>query len=167
MIRLCVAAIDRALDGVVRGARWLAIPLVLILFLQWPLRDLVKGWSREANDFGQCLFALFVAVAVTAATRSRRHLAVDTLSHGFPARTKRVLTLILLIAGLVPWAGFLLVAGWPALTASILQRETFPDTGNPGYFMIRLAGWVLALLVLLQAVREGLRDHADSREPRP
>ena len=167
MVRRGVAMIDRGLERVVRGARWLAIPLVLILFLQWPLRDLVRGWSREANDLGQCLFALFVAVAVTAATRSRRHLAVDTLSHGFAARTKRVLTLILLLAGLVPWAGFLLVAGWPALTASLLQRETFPDTGNPGYFLIRLAGWALALLVLLQAVREGLAHPADPPEPRP
>lgn len=167
MVRRMAAALDRGLDIVVSLARWLAIPLVLILFLQWPLRDLVKGWSREANDLGQCLFAVFVAVAVTAATRRRRHLAVDTVSHGFSQRRRRRLGLFLLLGGLLPWSGFLLVAGWPAVLASLSQRETFPDTGNPGYFILRAAGWLLALLVAVQAVRDGLASPHDDIPDRP
>ena len=41
----------------------------LILFLQWPLRDFVQWGSREANDLGQWIFALYVSLAVTFATR--------------------------------------------------------------------------------------------------
>src|SRR5215217_4635917 len=67
MVRL----VDRAVGATVSLGRWLALPVVLLLFLQWPLRDAVRAWSREANDLGQCFFALFVAIAVTAATRAR------------------------------------------------------------------------------------------------
>jgi len=45
------------------------LPVVLLLFLQWPLRDLVRAWSRDANDLAQWLFALYVAMAFTAAMR--------------------------------------------------------------------------------------------------
>ncbi len=40
----CVAWID------VRAASLLVLPVSLLLFLQWPLRDLVHAGSREAND---------------------------------------------------------------------------------------------------------------------
>jgi hypothetical protein len=29
--------------------------------------------------------------------------------------------------------------------------EAFPDTANPGYFVIKLAVWIVALMVLAQA----------------
>jgi len=60
--------LDRLIAGVIAAAQWLALPLILLLFLQWPLRDLVQCCSRQANDLGQIIFALLVAVSVTAAT---------------------------------------------------------------------------------------------------
>ncbi len=47
------------------------LPVALILFLQWPLRDFVRAYSREANDLGQWIFALYVSLALTFATRER------------------------------------------------------------------------------------------------
>jgi hypothetical protein len=44
--------VDRAVAAVVSLGRWLALPVVVLLFLQWPLRDAVQAWSREANDLG-------------------------------------------------------------------------------------------------------------------
>ena len=64
--------LNRLVGAVIFGAQWLALPLILLLFLQWPMRDVVRAYSREANDLGQIFFALFVAVSVTAAN-SRRH----------------------------------------------------------------------------------------------
>jgi hypothetical protein len=64
-----IRSLDRAVAAIVALGRWLVIPVVLLLFLQWPLRDLVRAYSRQANDVGQWTFALVVAVAVTAATR--------------------------------------------------------------------------------------------------
>lgn len=161
------AAIDRVIELAVRAARWLALPLVAILFLQWPLRDLVKGWSREANDLGQCLFALYVAVAVTAATRAGRHLAADTLAHHFTPRTRIVLRRAICLAALAPWAIFLLVTGFSALRSTLSQWEAFPDTSNPGYFIVKASASLLALLVLLQAVVDTLRGDTRPETPAP
>ena len=59
--------LDRLIGYLVAAAKWLALPLIALLFLQWPLRDLFRSYSREANDLGQVVFALFVAVSITAA----------------------------------------------------------------------------------------------------
>jgi len=152
-----VEGLDRGLGAVCLAARWLALPLVLLLFLQWPLRDLVKGWSREANDLGQCVFALYVAVSLTAATRSGAHLASDALAHRHGQRLRRALETGLIAFGLLPWSLFLLIVGWPALLASLRVLESFPDTGNPGYFLVRASGFVLAALAFASGLLGLLR----------
>ena len=61
-------ALDRCVAAAVRGAGWLMLPLALLLFAQWPLRELVQAGSREANDLAQVVFALYMAVARTLPT---------------------------------------------------------------------------------------------------
>ena len=77
--------LDRLIAGIIACAQWLVLPLILLLFLQWPLRDAVRCCSRPANDLGQIIFALLVAVSVTAATRAGTHLAADTLAQRYSA----------------------------------------------------------------------------------
>jgi len=147
-----IAAIDRGIGAFAGAAAWLVLPMSLLLFLQWPLRDVMQRFSREANDVAQVLFALFVSVALTHATRCRAHLAADTLAHGYRPRTRTRLARLAALFVLVPWALFLLVAAWPSTVQSVLQLEGFPETFNAGYFLIRVALLLLALLVLAQAV---------------
>ena len=56
------------------------------------------------------------------------------------------------IVVLLPWSAFLLYASWPLLAQSVRQWESFPETFNPGYWALKLAVGLMALLVLLQAV---------------
>jgi len=126
-------------------ASWLVLPVALLLFLQWPLRDVVRAWSREANDLAQWLFALYVAVALTAATRARAHPAVGPSSR---------LTRPLFALCVLPWAGFILVTGTASTWRSVLALELFPDSYNPGYFLVKLAAWLMAALVAVQALRD-------------
>jgi TRAP-type mannitol/chloroaromatic compound transport system permease small subunit len=144
--------LDRLIGAVVAAARWLALPLVVLLFLQWPLRDLVRLYSREANDLGQVAFALFVAVSVTAATRARTHLAADLLARRYSARTRRHLARIGAAIGPLPWAVFILVISKTTVVSSVQHLEAFQDSGNPGYFLIKLALWLMAVVVIAQAV---------------
>jgi len=147
-----IRSLDRAVAAIVALGRWLVIPVVLLLFLQWPLRDLVRAYSRQANDVGQWTFALVVAVAVTAATRARAHLAADAFALRYAPAARRRIEQAAALLVLIPWALFLLVAGWPIVSRSIGALETFPDTGNPGYFIVKAAMALLALLVLAQAL---------------
>jgi TRAP-type mannitol/chloroaromatic compound transport system permease small subunit len=159
-----VSALDDLIGRIIALGRVLAIPVVLLLFLQWPLRDLVRAYSREANDLGQWLFALYVAMAITAATRARTHLATDVIARRYSARSRRFLSRAAALVGVLPWALFVLISGWNLVLTSLLGRETFPDTTNPGYFMIKLGLWLLAGLMLAQGVVDAL---AAPREGEP
>ena len=142
--------LDR-LVGLTTGAmQWLALPLVVLLFLQWPLRDIFRAYSREANDLGQIVFALYVAVAVTAATRAGTHLAADTLAQRYSACTRRRLRKLGALVSLLPWALFVLIASRATVLSSLAGFERFADTANPGYWLIKLALWILSLLILAQ-----------------
>ena len=147
-----ITRLDRMLGAMIGAMRWLALPLILLLFLQWPLRDLVRCCSREANDLGQIFFALFVAASITAATRAGTHLAADALAQHYSPRIRHMLRKAGALFGLVPWAAFVLVASKPTVLSSVAAFEAFPDTANPGYFLIKLAVWVMALMVLAQTL---------------
>jgi TRAP-type mannitol/chloroaromatic compound transport system permease small subunit len=145
-------AASRAIETMLHAAMWLALPLAFLLFAQWPLRDLVQAYSREANDLGQILFALYIAVAITAATREGAHLAVDAVARRYTAGTRARIARIASAVVLVPWAVFIMWMSCSPVWQSALQLERFADTLNPGYFIIRFAVLLMAALVLAQAI---------------
>jgi TRAP-type mannitol/chloroaromatic compound transport system permease small subunit len=153
-----LASIRRVLDRLIGTATAalsvLVLPVSLLLFLQWPLRDLVHAYAREANDLAQWLFALYMGAAVTYATRRDTHLAAHAIAHRYAEATRAWLRRAASLLVLVPWSLFVLVVAWQPLLQSVGQLEAFPDTFNPGYFLIKIAAWLMALLVLLQAVVE-------------
>ena len=152
--------LDRLIGQFVAAAKWLALPLILLLFLQWPLRDLLHKFSREANDLGQVAFALFVAVSMTAATRAGTHLAADVLARRYSERARRRLNKVGNAIGLLPWALFVMIASKPVVLSSLHDLESFQDSGNPGYFLVKLALWLLAILVIGQSLVEIFRPLA-------
>jgi TRAP-type mannitol/chloroaromatic compound transport system permease small subunit len=151
-VTVFLRGLDRLIGTLVAAAKWLALPLVTLLFLQWPLRDIVRSYSREANDLGQVAFAFFVALSVTAATRAGTHLAADLLARRYTVRTRRRLNQIGAAIGLLPWALFVLIASKGTVTSSVRDLEAFQDSGNPGYFLIKIALWVMAAAILAQAL---------------
>jgi TRAP-type mannitol/chloroaromatic compound transport system permease small subunit len=152
--------LDRFIAALLRAAKWLILPVVILLFLQWPLRDVVRSHSREANDLGQWIFALYVAASVTAATRARTHLAADILARRYRPAVRALIMRCGGLLGLMPWALLVLIAGKNIVVSSVVSLEAFPDTYNPGYFFVKIALWLLAALVLAQAV-------LDLARPRP
>jgi TRAP-type mannitol/chloroaromatic compound transport system permease small subunit len=158
-----LAKADRGIGAGLALAQWLVLPLAVLLFAQWPLRELIQAYSREANDIAQWLFALYVSLAVTFATRRRSHLAADFVARHFPAAVRVWILRIGMLVCIAPWSLFVLVSSTPAVWQSILQAERFPDTDNPGYFIVRVSLWLLALLAFLQSLALSLRP-ADSHE---
>jgi TRAP-type mannitol/chloroaromatic compound transport system permease small subunit len=153
-LALIRAMLDRAIGAAVSAMSVLVLPVSLLLSLQWPLRDLVHAYAREANDLAQWLFALYMSAAITYATRRDTHLAAHAIAHRYSDATKARLRRAASLLVLLPWSLFILIAAWQPLVQSVGQLESFPDTFNPGYFLIKIAAWLLALLVLLQAIVE-------------
>ena len=154
--------LDRLIAAALRTLQWLILPVVLLLFLQWPLRDIVRSHSREANDLGQWIFALYVAASVTAATRAHTHLAADMVARRYRPALRAWLVRCGAALGLVPWALLVLIASKNLVWSSLVSLEGFPDTYNPGYFVIKLALWVLAGLVLAQAMLDIARPRVEA-----
>lgn len=154
--------LDRAMAALLALGRWLVLPVSLLLFLQWPLRDVVHAYSIEANDLAQWLFALYVGMALTFATRERSHLAADTFARGYPPRLRARMARAGALLAILPWSAFVLITGTPTIWASVTELERFPETYDPGYFIVKLGAWLLAALALLQA----LLDLARPAEPR-
>ena len=152
--------LDQLISRVVTASKWLALPLIVLLFLQWPLRDVFRMFSREANDLGQIVFAFFVAVSVTAATRAKTHLAADLLARRYGARVRQRLNRLGSAVGLLPWAVFVLIASKSTVLSSLRDLEAFQDSGNPGYFLVKLALWVMAILILCQSLLDLFRPQA-------
>ena len=94
---------------------------------------------------------------MTAATRAGTHLAVDTLAKRYSARTRRILVHICNLVALAPWAILILVTATPQIIASISHLERFPDTGDPGYFLIKASLWLLAGAILVSIALDFLR----------
>jgi TRAP-type mannitol/chloroaromatic compound transport system permease small subunit len=145
------ARLDAIIERVLLAVRWLALPVAALLFLQWPLRELVRAYSREANDLGQSVFAIFVAVSVVAATRANAHLASDVVARRFSAVVRAWIGAVGICVALLPWALFLLWSATPQIRASVVGLERFPDTGNPGYFIVKLALMLLLVLIIARA----------------
>ncbi len=152
-------SVDRALGKAVAVGRWLVLPVALILFLQWPLRDFVRHGSREANDLGQWIFALYVSLAMTFASRERAHLAVDAIAHGYPPAVRGAIGRWGGFACVAPWACFMIWTVAPTAWRSAAMLEKFSETLNPGYFLIKVAALLLAVLALLQAAIDVSRKH--------
>ena len=155
-----IARLDKALGASIAAGRWLVLPVALILFLQWPLRDFVQHGSREANDLGQWIFALYVSLAMTFATRERAHLAVDAIAHDYPAAVRGTMSRWGGFACVAPWALFMIWTIGPTAWRSVLMLEKFSETLNPGYFLIKVAALLLAVLALAQATIDVLRKPA-------
>ncbi len=141
----------RMMDSLFLVSSVLVLPLAFLLFAQWPLRDWVQAWSRQANDLAQILFALYVAVAVTAASRANFHLAVFKPTTGRPPHSN-IWRAGLLLVCVGPWALFMLWAALPTIVSSVRGFEKFSETTTPGYFVIKLALSLLLVLILMEAV---------------
>jgi TRAP-type mannitol/chloroaromatic compound transport system permease small subunit len=146
--------LNQGLNVICSALAFLVVPLAFLLFAQWPLRDWLGSGSRPANDLAQCIFALYVAVAIRYASAQRGHFATQTFSARYSLSTRRTIERFGHTLAVLPFALFVLFKGSTFVWFSIRSLESFPDTFNPGYFLIKIAAWLLAFLMALQAAVE-------------
>ena len=147
-------ALNAALDRLTHWGSLLVLPLALLLFAQWPLREAVGAGSALANDTGQWVFALYVALALRHTTRMGGHMRADVLAQRYPRELRRGLARYGQALCVLPWAGFVLVSGAAPVWRSLRSFEAFPETFGPLYFIVKCSAWLLALLLALQALAD-------------
>ena len=151
----------------IHAIAWSVLALGVLLFVQWPLREWVQAYSRQANDVAQIVFALLAAASIAAASMAGTHLSAHVVTHinanvathsgnaatQQPAWRKWALALCVL-----PWAVFMLWASAPLAWNALVSLEKFGETSTPGFFIIKCAVLLMAVLVLVQTLLQLQRD---------
>lgn len=135
-----------------------ALALAVLLCAQWPLRDWVQAHNRTANDWGQIVFALFMACAISVATVRGTHLTAHSSSSSSQAKPRT--RAYWLLACVLPWAALLLWTSLKPMSYAMVHMERFPETLTTGYWLIHLAVTVLAILAGVSAIALARRNLA-------
>ena len=154
-------AIDALTDTVGRCCAWLVLAVIVLLFLQLPLREVVQGGHILANDFGQLTHAAVFMVGLSYALRWDRHVRMDVFYRGMGERARATVNLLGAVLFLLPWCALMAWFGWDYALRSARALETFPDTWSPGYFLFKVflvsCMSLLGLQGLSMVIRNGIR----------
>ncbi len=166
-LRCLARTADAVIDAVGRVFSWLVIFVVVALFAQWPLRELVGAGHILANDFGQIAHAAVFSIGVAYALRWDGHVRLDVFYHRMPQRARALVDLAGTLAFVVPWTMIVLWFSGATTLRSVSVFEKFPETWSPGYWLFKVLLIVFAVLLLLQAIGHIARDFAELIDPQP
>jgi TRAP-type mannitol/chloroaromatic compound transport system permease small subunit len=144
-------AIEVLIDRIGRAVSWLALTVVLLLFLQNPLRELRIGGQTLANDMGQLAHACVFIVGAAYAWRWRSLVRVDIFYQRMGPGAQALVNLIGTILLLLPWVAVVAWYSVPLALDAVRIREIFPDSSNPGHFLMKVLLLVFVFLLTLQA----------------
>jgi TRAP-type mannitol/chloroaromatic compound transport system permease small subunit len=166
-LRRLADGLSAIVERIGHWASWLCLPLILLLFLQLPLRDIVHGGNNTDNDFGQIIFANFLMIGIPFALRHDAHVRVDIFHRHFGVRWRAIIELAGTTLFTLPWLALL---GWyalPIVLNSLHQTEKFAETYTPGYFLLKLGLFFFVVLVAFQAVANIIRAGLALASPQP
>jgi TRAP-type mannitol/chloroaromatic compound transport system permease small subunit len=158
-------AIEAVVDRIGRAMAWLVLAVVLLLFVQNPLREYVGRGQFFANDMGQLSHAAVFMIGVAYAWRWDRQVRVDLFYRNMGPRAKAVVNLLGTVFLLLPWLAFVTRDAVPAAIESVQLVERFPDTGSPGFFVMKSLLLAFAAMMSLQAGAVIVRSIVVIRDP--
>ena len=158
--------IDRLTDSVGRVASWLVLIVIVLLFAQWPLREIFGRGHLLANDIGQIVHAAVFMFGLSYALRWDRHVRMDVFYRRMSPRRQAMVNFVGMLFFLLPWCALMAGFGWSYAWRATRVMETFPDTWSPGYFVFKLVLVLCFALLGIQALsitaRAGIALFADS-----
>lgn len=132
---------------------WSVLALAMLLLVQWPLREWVQAYSRQANDVAQIVFALLAAVSIAAASVAGTHLSAHVPTRrGNDSTQPTAWRRWALAVCVLPWAVFMLWASAPQAWQALVGLEKFGETLTPGFFIIKCAGMLMLVLIVVQTL---------------
>ena len=150
--------IEALVDRTGQLAAWLILPVVGLLFLQIPMRELAHFGHNEVNDLGQLCHACVFMLGCAYAMRWDAHVRVDIFYGRMGARGKALVNLLGTLLLLMPWLAIVARESLPVVVRSWRAHEAFAETYTPGYFLLKAQLLAFAALVGLQALANVLRD---------
>ena len=158
-------AIEAVVDRIGRVMAWLVLAVVFLLFVQNPLREFVGRGQFFANDMGQLAHAAVFMIGVAYAWRWDRQVRMDLFYRGMGPRAKAAVNLLGTIFLLLPWLALVTWDAVPTVIESVQNLEGFPETGSPGFFVMKSLLLAFAATMGLQAAAVIARSIVVIRDP--
>lgn len=159
------SAIEAVVDLVGRVAAWLVLAVVFLLFVQNPLREYLGRGQFVANDMGQLSHAVVFMIGAAYAWRWDRQVRVDLFYRGMGPRAKAIVNLLGTVFLLLPWLAIVTWEAVPDAIDSARLLERFPESGSPGFFVMKMVVVAFAAMMSLQGVAVIARSIVVLRDP--
>ena len=154
-----VRYIDRMNDVIGRSISWLTLLMVIITFLVVVLRYVFSsGWiAMQESIIYMHSIVFMLSVAFT--LKQNGHVRVDIFYERMGPRSRAWVDLLGAIFLLIPFCLFIIVISWNYVSLSWSLLESSRDAGGlPAVFLLKTTIPVMALLLMLQGVAQGLRS---------
>ena len=168
-----VRYIDRINDVIGRSISWLTLLMVIITFLVVVLRYVFSsGWiAMQESIIYMHSIVFMLGVAFT--LKQNGHVRVDIFYERMGPRSRAWVDLLGAIFLLTPFCLFIILISWNYISLSWSLLEGSRDAGGlPAVFLLKTTIPVMAMLLMLQGVAQGLRSillltgqHMDSNIP--
>jgi TRAP-type mannitol/chloroaromatic compound transport system permease small subunit len=158
-------ALETGIDKVGRAVAWVVLAVVFFLFVQNPLREYLGRGQFLANDMGQLSHAAVFMTGVAYAWRWDNQVRVDLFYRRMGARARAWVNLLGTLFLLLPWLGFVAWNSVPTVIQSVRIMESFPESGSPGFFVLKALLIVFVVTLGLQAAAVIARSAVVLRDP--
>lgn len=145
-------ALETTVDWVGRAVAWVVLAVVFFLFVQNPLREYLGRGQFFANDMGQLSHAAVFMIGVAYAWRWDRQVRVDLFYRRMSARARALVNLLGTLFLLLPWLALVAWNAVPTVIDSVKLLEQFPESGSPGFFVMKALLLAFVAMLGLQAI---------------
>ncbi len=138
--------------------------------VQNPLRQYLGRGQFFANDMGQLSHAAVFMIGCAYAWRWDRQVRMDLLYRNMVPRARAVVNLLGTAFLLLPWLVFVTLDAVPTVIDAARNLEGFPESGSPGFFVMKsllLAFAATVGLLALAVIARSIAVIADPARARP
>jgi TRAP-type mannitol/chloroaromatic compound transport system permease small subunit len=154
-----IQIIDRINDVIGRSISWLTLLMVIITFLVVVLRYAFSiGWIAMQESVIY-LHSLVFMLGAAYTLKRNAHVRVDIFYEKMSPRSRAWVDLLGTALLLVPFCIFIIYISWNYVSLSWSLMESSRDAGGiPAVFLLKSTIPVMAVLVMLQGIAQGLRS---------
>ena len=152
-------ALDLVNDWVGRIAAWLALAMVLTMFLVVLLRYAFDMGSIAMQESVTYMHATLFMLGAAYTLQQNGHVRVDIFYQGFSRKGRAWVDLLGTALLLLPVCIFILISSWDYVGNSWAVREASREAGGlPGVYLLKTLLLIMPVLMLLQGLIWLLRN---------
>jgi TRAP-type mannitol/chloroaromatic compound transport system permease small subunit len=154
-----IQRIDEFNDLIGRSISWLTLVMVTVTFLVVVLRYVFSSGWIAMQESVIYLHSIVIMLGAAYTLKQNAHVRVDIFYERMIPRNKAWVDLFGTVFLLIPFCLFIFYISWNYVSLSWSLLESSRDAGGlPAVFLLKTTIPVMAALLMLQAIAQGLRS---------